>query len=80
MIEISLHDLVAWALAISLGAVVVFAWVSHTQHAKREKKARNRRAVCRLCLAVFEVDGRFEDHRCPHCHGSTGHDGPTPLG
>ncbi|GAA5483764.1 hypothetical protein [Haloferula sargassicola] len=80
MIAIGLEELVGWVLGGAMVAIGLFTWISAAKHAKNERKALRHKAVCRLCLAVFEVDSRFEEHRCPHCHASTGPDGPTPLG
>ena len=80
MIEIGFTTFAAACLGICLALVALFSWISRSSHEKRERRARQQHAVCRLCLAVFEADGRLGTHRCPHCGGSTGNEGPTPLG
>ncbi|MBB5350033.1 putative paraquat-inducible protein A [Haloferula luteola] len=80
MIEMDFSDLVVGLVGGAFLAVILFAILSRSKHAKTERKALEKKAVCRLCLAVFEVDGRFDEHHCPQCHASTGQEGPTPLG
>lgn len=80
MIELSLRELLVSVVGMSMAVVVIFSWISRTRHQKAERKALQRKAVCRLCLAVFESDVRFSEVRCPECGASTGPEGPTPLG
>lgn len=80
MIEIGLNTLVAGVLGATMLGVALFAWISRWHHIKTEKRSLHRRAVCRLCLATFEADGRGRVHHCPHCGADTGAEGPTPLG
>jgi hypothetical protein len=80
MIEVDFTPFAATCLGLCLALVVLFSWISRSVHEKRERRARRKHAVCRLCLAVFEADGRLGTHRCPHCDAETGNEGPTPLG
>ena len=80
MIEVGFATLAVYCLGMCFGLVVLFSWISRSVHDRRERRARRGQAVCRLCLAVFEADGRLGNHRCPHCGATTGNEGPTPLG
>ncbi|MBK1827581.1 hypothetical protein JIN81_11165 [Haloferula rosea] len=80
MIEMTLTELACWVLGIVMILVVVGGWGSTWRSRKEERRSARYRAVCRLCLAVFRLDGRGSEHRCPECGAKTDRSGPTPLG
>lgn len=80
MIELSLTELAAAAIGASMVLIALFAWISRWSNGNAERRSLRHRAVCRLCLAVFEVRGGERDLTCPECGGKTGPQGPTPLG
>jgi predicted RNA-binding Zn-ribbon protein involved in translation (DUF1610 family) len=69
MIELTLTDLAAWSIGVSMIIVVFFTWISRWSNGNAERRSLRRRATCRLCLQVVEVEGRDRVFRCPHCGG-----------
>ena len=80
MIALSLTELAFWVIGVALILVIVGAWGAHWASAKEERRSVRDRAVCRLCLAVFETPGRERTLECPECGAKTDRQGPTPLG
>ncbi len=58
MIELSLQELAAAVVGLSMVLVSFFAWVSRWTAAKHEQRSRRQRGVGRLCLAFFAAPGR----------------------
>jgi predicted RNA-binding Zn-ribbon protein involved in translation (DUF1610 family) len=69
MIELTLTELAAWSIGVSIILVVFFTWISRWSNGNAERRSLRRRATCRLCLQVLEVEGRDRVFRCPHCGG-----------
>ena len=69
MIELTLTELAAWSICVSMIIVVFFTWISRWSNGNAERRSLRRRATCRLCLQVLEVEGRDRVFRCPHCGG-----------
>ena len=67
MIELSLYELAAGAIGITMGIVVFFEWVSRWSAGNAERRSVKKRVACRLCLLVVEDDGRGRHFHCPHC-------------
>jgi len=67
MIEISLTELAAWAIGITMVGVVFSEWVSRWSAGNAERRSVRKRVNCRLCLLVVEDEGRGRIFQCPHC-------------
>jgi predicted RNA-binding Zn-ribbon protein involved in translation (DUF1610 family) len=67
MIELSLTELAAGAIGITMVVVVFFEWVSRWSAGNAERRSVRKRVTCRLCLLVVEDDGRGRTFQCPHC-------------
>jgi predicted RNA-binding Zn-ribbon protein involved in translation (DUF1610 family) len=67
MIELTLTELAAWSIGVSMVVVALFAWVSRWSNRNAERRSLRRRVSCRLCLHVVEDDGRGRIFHCPHC-------------
>ena len=67
MIELTLTELAAWSIGVSMMIVVFFSWISRWSNGNAERRSLGRRATCRLCLQVLEVESRDRVFQCPHC-------------
>lgn len=67
MIELTLTELAAWSIGVSMVVVIFFEWISRWSNANAERRSLRRRVSCRLCLQVHEDDGRGRIFHCPHC-------------
>jgi len=67
MIELTLTELAAWSIGVSMVLVVFFTWISRWSARNAERRSLRRRVTCRLCLHVMEDDGRGRLSHCPHC-------------
>lgn len=80
MIELTFAELAFWVLGLTLIVILVGAWSARWSNAKEERRSIKERAMCRLCLAVFDSPGRERVRDCPECGARTDRKGPTPLG
>lgn len=80
MIDLSLTELAFWVIGLAMLVVVLGGWGSSLRSHKEERRSARSRSVCRLCLAVFQSDGRETEQHCPECGAKTDRGGPTPLG
>ena len=78
--EISLVELAVAVITICLIVIGLSVCGAALARSKEERRATSERVVCRLCLSVFEAQGRERNVHCPNCGGKTGRRGPTPLG
>ncbi|MCU0780794.1 MAG: hypothetical protein MUF04_06805 [Akkermansiaceae bacterium] len=65
--ELTITEFVWWVLSGSAALVLGSALFSRYLHARTERRALTRRAICRLCLHAFEDSSRDRLISCPAC-------------
>lgn len=65
--ELTLAELVLTVVIGSGAVVLACAVVSRWMHAGAERRALEKRIICRLCLHAWEDEGREEVVSCPEC-------------
>jgi len=78
--ELTLTELVRWALGGSFALVLVAALLSRYLHVRTERQALARRVICRLCLHAFEDSSHALAVECPVCRALTAKGRPRNLG
>lgn len=67
MIELTLTELAAWSIGVSMVVVAFFAWISRWSNGNAERRSLRRRVTCRRCLLVVEDESSDRIFQCPHC-------------
>lgn len=67
MIELTLTELAAWCIGVTMVLVALFTWISRWSNANAERRSLRRRVTCRLCLLVIEDESRDKIFCCPNC-------------
>lgn len=67
MIELTLTELAAGSIGVTMIAVVFFEWISRWSNGNAERRSLRRLVTCRLCLKVIEDEGHGRVFHCPHC-------------
>lgn len=80
MIDVNLTELAVAVIGLSMIVVAFFGWVSRWSAKNAERRSLKNRIICRLCLAVFEKDGREPVVNCPECGARTNRGGSKALG
>ena len=69
--DLTLHELSLWVLAISGTFVLAASAASRWRHMRAEARARNETVICRLCQHAFRHDahhhGGHATVECPQC-------------
>lgn len=76
MIELTLTELAAWAIGVTMVAVGLFGWVSHWSARNAERRSLSRRVTCRLCQFIAEEENESPLFLCPKC-GAENERGPN---
>ena len=67
MFRLELHQLLFVYIGLSLGAVLLAAWLHNLRRTRRESFALRGILKCRLCAFEFRDESHTEIPRCPRC-------------
>ena len=69
MFRLELHQLLFVYTGLSLGVVLLAAWLHNLRRTRRESLALRDILKCRLCAFEFRDASHAECPRCPRCDG-----------
>ena len=67
MFRLDLHELLFVYTGLSLGVVLLAAWLHNLRRTRRESLALRHILKCRLCAFEFRDESHTEFPHCPRC-------------